>query len=398
MIITTTDKSVKIQEGVLVWTGGLSTFTFTYSTPADSITFYKGNKLIATGRLSNSTINGTQLTESNIDTELDKVFKTATGGSVVESDPVFTEWKNGDTIAAGNGANVVSSGIAIGKGAYARSGGTTVGISATGYGVAIGASANAGTDTDNIAIGYRANASAANSISIGSAAGGGGRGANSIQIGMNTSTTNLYSIALGDGTKASNTKEIAVGYLNNTIQKSASNTEADATHLGIASFNSTASVRKNVIEARQNDDIYIWKDGSQIKLQDNLGGGSSPKILDVTDTLIRLSADSNLIYKWSFGENVPLISFTMEEDVDSAAINTTNSATIILINPTSGSITITLPANLVWNSAATYYVNGSVGMTAGSEASVTSFTMKAKEMKIINVYGFGLQRIMEIDY
>ncbi|WP_163319850.1 BspA family leucine-rich repeat surface protein [Dysgonomonas sp. 520] len=72
---------MKIEDSNIVYTGGLSAFTYTYSIPTDSVTFYQNNKLIATGVLSDTTINGTQLTETNIDTELEKVFKTPSGGS-----------------------------------------------------------------------------------------------------------------------------------------------------------------------------------------------------------------------------------------------------------------------------------------------------------------------------
>lgn len=156
-----------------------------------------------------------------------------------------------------------------------------------------------------------------------------------------------------------------------------------------------------MIEARQNDDIYIYKDGSQIKLQDYLGSsnGVGRKVINVTDTKIRLDADADLIYIWDFNSNVPFTSFTMEEDAATARLKTTNSATIVLkfTGSQSSSITVTLPKNLVYSTDADakYYINTVKG--TGSEAGVNSFTLKGNEMKVINIYGIGDKRVMKID-
>ena len=64
------------------------------------------------------------------------------GGSVTETDPVFTEWKNGNSISLGNGASSDEMGIAIGSTAES-----------TGQSVAIGRNAK-NTDYDQVAIGY----------------------------------------------------------------------------------------------------------------------------------------------------------------------------------------------------------------------------------------------------
>ncbi|WP_163320078.1 hypothetical protein [Dysgonomonas sp. 520] len=126
---------MKIEDSNIVYTGGLSAFTYTYSIPTDSVTFFQDNKLIATGILSDTTINGTQLTETNIDTELDKVFKTASGGGVsdaytkAETDAKFLPFAGGtmtgeiifNGVPSGNsavnvgGANISNIGTIVGK-------------------------------------------------------------------------------------------------------------------------------------------------------------------------------------------------------------------------------------------------------------------------------------------
>lgn len=397
MKITTTDKSVKLQDGVLVWTGGLSAFTYTYSIPTDSVTFYQDNKLIVTGKLSDSTINGTQLTVDNIDTELDKVFKTATGGSVVESDPVFIEWKNGSSIVAGNGATMDdfrTGNVIIGEKTSVLTNNSVV----IGYNSKVLANAGLAVGTNLSAssgVGIGNNFTVNNGVGI-------GRMSNSYTIQNGTAVGNdayaqgQYSVAVGNTSYAYNPYEIGIGTYNKSVS---TGTTADKTQFSVAAFDATKTVKKNVIEARQNDDIYIWKDGSQIKLQDNLGGVGR-KVINVTDTKIRLDANNDLIYIWDFNDNVPFADFTMEEDPDSAALNTTNQATIILkyTGSQSSSMTITFPKNLVYSTDAdaTYYINATKG--SGSEATNLSFKLAGNEMKVINIYGIGDKRVMEIDY
>lgn len=377
MEIKTNDNQIIITDGVQTVAGNAGTFGYTYSIPTDSVTITKDGKSVTTGALSNSKVNGEVLTPTNIDEKMKPIFLTLSGGGggiTEEVDPLFIEWKNGTSIAAGN--NVILSGAL------------------SNYNVAIG---------NDIALNNQVN-----SVTIGRGAKGSSR---SIAIGWDSSTVE-DSIAIGSGSKASkknsvligagttnNPKEIGIGYLPNSIIKTTLNTTADATHLAIASYSSSTTSKKNVIEARQNDDIYIYKDGSQIKLQDHLGSVNR-KVINVTDTKIRLDADADLIYVWDFNSNVPFTSFTMEEDAVTAALSTTNSATIVLkfTGSQSSSITVTLPKNLVYSTDADakYFIN--TVNASGSESAVTSFQLKGNEMKVINIYGIGDKRIMEIDY
>lgn len=92
-----------------------------------------------------------------------------------------------------------------------------------------------------------------NSVTIGRRAKGASRG---IAIGWDSSTVE-DSIAIGSGSevsaknsiligvgKANNYKEIAIGYLPNSINKTISNTPADATQLAIASYSSSTQSKK----------------------------------------------------------------------------------------------------------------------------------------------------------
>ena len=88
-----------------------------------------------------------------------------------------------------------------------------------------------------------------------------------------------YSHAEGMNTIANNMAEHASGQYNNSV--SASTTFGDSGNTLFSVGNGTAdNARHNVFEIRQNGDIYISKDGQDVKLQDQLGGGGSSITID----------------------------------------------------------------------------------------------------------------------
>ena len=81
-----------------------------------------------------------------------------------------------------------------------------------------------------------------------------------------------YSHAEGMNTIANNMAEHASGQYNNSV--SASTTFGDSGDTLFSVGNGTSESEKhNAFEIRQNGDIYITKDGQDVKLQDQLGGG-----------------------------------------------------------------------------------------------------------------------------
>ena len=81
-----------------------------------------------------------------------------------------------------------------------------------------------------------------------------------------------YSHAEGNGTITNNESEHASGQYNNSV--SASTTFGDSGNTLFSVGNGTENeARHNAFEIRQNGDIYITKDGQDVKLQDQLGGG-----------------------------------------------------------------------------------------------------------------------------
>jgi hypothetical protein len=145
------------------------------------------------------------------------------GGSVTETDPVFTEWKNNETIVAGNGAtydtdgaseeeihpsivigkdaSVWADGIAIGENAYSEMGAVTIGKNVTSYGIVSIGSDNEGS---GIAIGKN---NRGNGISVGEDNNNG----IGIAIGNNI-TENYGGIAIGYNISNSTDNGIAIGW------------------------------------------------------------------------------------------------------------------------------------------------------------------------------------------
>ena len=91
-------------------------------------------------------------------------------------------------------------------------------------------------------------------------------------IGTNAESYGEYSTALSR-TKVNNESEFGSGKYN--VSSSASTTFGDSGNTLFSVGNGTSnSARHNAFEIRQNGDIYITKDGQDVKLQDQLGGGS----------------------------------------------------------------------------------------------------------------------------
>lgn len=95
--------------------------------------------------------------------------------------------------------------------------------------------------------------------------------------GYYTTASTSYTHAEGYYTIANNSYEHASGQYN--VSNKASNTFGDSGNTLFSVGNGTANnARHNALEVRQNGDIYITKDGSDVKLQDQLGGGGGEGI------------------------------------------------------------------------------------------------------------------------
>ena len=96
----------------------------------------------------------------------------------------------------------------------------------------------------------------------------------SFSEGTSTTANTKASHAAGSYTNTKNRSEFSIGEYNNSV--SASTTFGDSGNTLFSVGNGTANnARHNAFEIRQNGDIYITKDGQDVKLQDQLGGGGS---------------------------------------------------------------------------------------------------------------------------
>ena len=91
-------------------------------------------------------------------------------------------------------------------------------------------------------------------------------------FGAQIESTGYCALAAGYGLKSLKLYETSFGAYNNSV--SGSSTFGDSGNTLFSVGNGTDNnARHNAFEIRQNGDIYITKDGSDVKLQDQLGGG-----------------------------------------------------------------------------------------------------------------------------
>jgi hypothetical protein len=224
---------------------------------------------------------------------------------------------------------------------------------------------SAGTGTDSIIGGYSNNkASNSYSVALGSlntasgessmavndynVAGGkwsfaGGEGTKalanaSFSFGHSTTANGLSSFAIGYGNKTENEREFNCGSYG--VSRKASNTFGDSGNTLFVVGNAYyANPRHNAFEIRQNGDIYITSGGTDIKLQDNLGGGGGNPTVELTqaqyDALVTagtVSADTYYII--TDAQAGDLTNYYTKTEVDNAITAATSTKQDTLVSGT----------------------------------------------------------------
>ena len=207
-----------------------------------------------------------------------------------------------DTLVSGTNIKTINGETLIGEGNITIQGGSGGGKAIeAGRGISIttGETADtvsfnipisAGTGTNSIIEGVGTFASGNYSHAEGGATSA--KGIASHSEGMNARAKGVASHAEGNGTITNNASEHASGQYNNSV--SASTTFGDSGNTLFSVGNGTENeARHNAFEIRQNGDIYITKDGQDVKLQDQLGGGGSSYTagdgIDITNDVISVT-------------------------------------------------------------------------------------------------------------
>ena len=143
----------------------------------------------------------------------------------------------------------------------------------------VGSSLVANTGSDGcLVVGYNSSVNGDGSAVIGWASRSIGDCA--FAFGNGVSAKTQYSFAVGRETIANNQYETALGHCN---KSNTGSTDAENTLFSVGNGTSN-NARHNAFEIRSNGDIYISSGGTDIKLQDNLGGGTVDPTLDSGST------------------------------------------------------------------------------------------------------------------
>ena len=246
-------------------------------------------------------------TKSETNTLLDGKADTATTYTKTEVDNAITSATSTkqDTLVSGTNIKTINNTSLLGSGNIDIQGGSTYtagrGIDITNDTISFSLPISAGTGNDSIIEGSNSNiasnlshAEGTNTTASGyySHAEGGGTTASghygSHAEGQNTRASGQYgSHAEGNRTTASGQSSHAEGYYTNATNESehasgqfnvsnkANTTWGDSGNTLFSVGNGTAeNARHNAFEIRQNGDIYLSSGGTDIKLQDHLGGSS----------------------------------------------------------------------------------------------------------------------------
>lgn len=166
--------------------------------------------------------------------------------------------------------------------------------------------------------------------------------------GYNTTVDGNYSHAEGNYTIAINQSEHASGQYN--VSNNANNTFGNSGNTLFSVGNGTSyNARHNAFEIRQNGDIYLSSGGTDIKLQDHLGGGGGNPTVELTqaeyDALVSagtVSADTyyiitdaqagDLTQYWTSAQTNSAITQATSGKVDTTTYNTYTAATDTALN------------------------------------------------------------------
>ena len=250
----------------------------------------------------------TQATSGKVDSNVYTAYTAATDTALAGKQPTLVSGTNIKTI---NNESLLGSGnitIQGGGGGKAIEAGRGISITTgeTADTVSFNLPISAGTGSDSVVEGSSTKANGLNSHAEGYNTKA--NGLNSHAEGYNTIARGNYSHAEGYNTKANNSSEHASGQYN--VSSNPSTTFGDSGNTLFSVGNGTSNnERHNAFEIRQNGDIYITSGGTDILLQDNLGGGGEGTVSALTETNpVALNGDYSTYYTATTIDTIYLIS------------------------------------------------------------------------------------------
>ena len=282
-----------------------------------------------------SAINQATSGKVNTSSVVSSVTSASTDSEIPTAKAVFDAIPTGGT--GGGKAIEAGRGISVTTGETADTVSFNLPISAgTGSDSLVFCRYGAATGQYSTAFGNGSNAQANYAFAIGNAnnangpssfAGGNGLtsaiGSGSFAFGFNARTRGTNSVALGGYfLRTENDSEIALGIAN---VSNTGSTNADNTLFSVG--NGTAdNARHNAFEIRQNGDIYISSGGTDIKLQDNLGGITIDPSLDsgstnaVANSAITIAIDAKQD-TLSAGTNITIVDNVISAQLEGGAVS-----------------------------------------------------------------------------
>ena len=266
----TAGDGIDITNDVISVTGKVDTSAFTAHT-ADTVIHVTSDEKTAWNDKQGQLISGVNIKTINNESILGKGNITIEGGKAIEAG-------RGISVTTSETADTVSFNLPISAGTVTNA-------------LIYNSTTNAASGDFSHAEGYYATASGEGSHAEGQ--GTTARGTCAHAEGNYSNASGNYSHAEGNSTITKNQSEHASGQFN--VSSSVSTIFGDAGNTLFSVGNGTSSNnRKNAFEIRQNGDIYITSGGTDIKLQNHLGGGGggtsyeAGRAIDITNNLISL--------------------------------------------------------------------------------------------------------------
>ena len=266
----TAGDGIDITNDVISVTGKVDTSAFTAHT-ADTVIHVTSDEKAAWNGKQDQLISGVNIKTINNKSILGEGNITIEGGKAIEAG-------RGISVTTSETADTVSFNLPISAGTVTNA-------------LIYNSTTNAASGDFSHAEGYYATASGEGSHAEGQGTTASGTCAHA--EGNYSNASGNYSHAEGNSTITKNQSEHASGQFN--VSSSVSTTFGNAGNTLFSVGNGTSSNnRKNAFEIRQNGDIYITSGGTDIKLQNHLGGGGggtsyeAGRAIDITNNLISL--------------------------------------------------------------------------------------------------------------